>query len=234
MSLRGNVFLALWNDVTRSREPEYDRWHTLEHVPERVAVSGFNGARRYVNRTRETHRYFTLYEVDDVATFDHPEYVDLVKHPTTWTASMRSDFRNAVRASCTLAVSRGEGIAVALGILCFNAAALDDITRAMDHVLADPGVTACHLGRACDGGVPMAWMPPSDEHGVRAFDHVFLIEALERESALQALTHARILMGLANLAVDFGNDVYDLAFVFPGHNPDERRVHRRRDWPPEG
>jgi hypothetical protein len=65
MALAGNAFLALWNDIARSREPEYDRWHTQEHVPERVAVTGFLGARRYVNRGRENHRYFTLYDVAD-------------------------------------------------------------------------------------------------------------------------------------------------------------------------
>ena len=46
MALKGQAFLALWNDVARGREPEYDQWHTLEPVPERVALPGFHGARR--------------------------------------------------------------------------------------------------------------------------------------------------------------------------------------------
>ena len=70
MPLAGTAFLALWNDIRRAREPEYDQWHTLEHVPERVAVDGFLGARRYVNRAREQHRYFTLYDVAALAVFD--------------------------------------------------------------------------------------------------------------------------------------------------------------------
>ena len=92
MSLAGHAFLALWNDIARSREPEYDQWHTLEHVPLRVGVIGFYGSRRYVNRSRQYHRYFTLYDVASLATFDSSEYVDLLEHPTPWSASMRPDF----------------------------------------------------------------------------------------------------------------------------------------------
>ena len=75
MALHGNAFLALWNDIAPHREREYDRWHSQEHVPERVAVTGFRGARRFVNRAAARHRYFTLYEVADLATFEHAEYL---------------------------------------------------------------------------------------------------------------------------------------------------------------
>src|SRR5262245_60892284 len=102
MALAGRAFLALWNDIARAREPEYDRWHTKEHVPERVAVAGFHGARRYVNRARDFHRYFTLYDVAGLAVFEHPEYTDLVQHPTPWSASMRPDFANFLRAMCSV------------------------------------------------------------------------------------------------------------------------------------
>ena len=59
MSLAGHAFPALWNDIAPSRGPEYDQCHTLEHVPERVGVTGFYGSRRHVNRSRQHHRYFT-------------------------------------------------------------------------------------------------------------------------------------------------------------------------------
>src|SRR3954470_9134847 len=97
MPLAGAAFLALWNDIRRAREPEYDQWHTLEHVPERAAIDGFHGARRYVNRQREEHRYFTLYDVADLAVFDSPQYREVVDQPTPWSASMRADFSNFVR-----------------------------------------------------------------------------------------------------------------------------------------
>src|SRR4051812_21092537 len=102
MPLAGRAFLALWNDIADNRVAEYDQWHSLEHVPERVSVTGFRGARRYVNRDNASHRYFTLYEVEGLDAFDHPEYRDLIAAPTPWTLSMRPDFSNFVRAICTL------------------------------------------------------------------------------------------------------------------------------------
>ena len=34
----GNAFLASWNDVDPLLEAEYQRWHRVEHMPERLAV----------------------------------------------------------------------------------------------------------------------------------------------------------------------------------------------------
>jgi hypothetical protein len=65
---------------------------------------------------------------------------------------------------------------------------------------------------------------------VRAFDRVMLIEALDRVSALHALAAVRGRHGLDGLPADFGGDVYDLAFVFPGLDAAQRKRHRRPDW----
>ena len=32
------AFLALWNDFDPGRDEEYNRWHTYEHVPERLSI----------------------------------------------------------------------------------------------------------------------------------------------------------------------------------------------------
>lgn len=230
MPLHGQAFLALWNDIARPREPEYDHWHTREHVPERVAVTGFHGARRYVSRVRPHHRYFTLYEVDDLSVFDHPEYADLVHQPTAWSAAMRPDFRNFLRATCRVEHSVGDGIGGALGILCFeHACAIAPLPIA---ALRDaPGITGCHLGAGSGGVSPIPWTtPPAATVPLRAFDRVLLVEALDRDAAAAGLAQARAALGLDALPADFGNDVYDLAFVFPGHDPEARRRHRRAHW----
>ena len=231
MALAGNAFLALWNDIARSREPEYERWHTQEHVPERVAVTGFFGARRYVNRGREHHRYFTLYDVANLGVFDHPEYADLIANPTPWSASMRPDFENFLRATCGLETSSGDGIGSALAILCFEHDDAHEAPEIASVILAEPGVVACHLGRGSGGAPPTPWAsPPAASAPSRPFDRVMLIEALERDAAAVALRAARDRLRLSALPFDFGNDIYDLAFVFPGHDPGERVRHRRPQW----
>jgi hypothetical protein len=231
MALHGSAFLALWNDITRSREPEYDRWHTQEHVPERVSVPGFHGARRYVHRGREHHRYFTLYDVAHLGVFQSPEYMDLVDHPTPWSASMRPDFRNFLRATCTVIASTGDGIGAALAIVCFEHARAGDPLVTLAAARELPGVTACHLGEGKGGAPPIPWSsPPAATAPLRAFDRVALIETLDRESAVHALAHVQAALGLGGQPPDFGCDVYDLAFVFPGHDASERGRHRRPHW----
>ena len=232
MALAGTAFLALWNDVDPAREVEYEQWHTLEHVPERVAVEGFRGGRRYVSRTRGQHRYFTLYDVDSVAVLGGLEYRDLVEHPTAWSASMRPAFSNFVRAVCTVGVSSGTGIGAAIACLCLPPDASDDVVRsALEAAHTLPRVNAVHLGDRRE--VSSGAMPGSaggQAAALRDFDRIALIEALDRAAAADALTRVRQALDLRSLPRDFGADVYDLAFVFPGHDPVERQAFRRAAW----
>lgn len=224
MPLAGHAFLALWNDIARDREPEYDRWHTIEHVPERVGVPGFRGARRYVNRMRAQHRYFTLYELDDLAVLDSAAYQALVRQPTPWSAAMRPDFANFLRAPCTLVTSHGEGIGGALAVLCYARTTAPG-AQLLSAVMEMPGVVACHEGWG--SAAALAWAAADDNARTRAFDRVLLIEALDRDLAQRALRAARDAGSLGALPADFGNDVYDLAFVFPGHDAAASARHAR-------
>lgn len=232
MALAGQAFLALWNDIAREREPEYDQWHTLEHVPERVAVTGFRGARRYVKRAKAHHRYFTLYDVDSLAVFESAEYLDLLAHPTPWSASMRPDFSNFLRAICGVTTSNGTGIGAAIACVCVPATTAETGLRvALENAGALPRVNAVHLGRTARGApmVPFG-SPPPESVPVRLFDRIALIEALDRDAASHALTQVKRALQLEALPADFGADVYDLAFVFPGTDPGERLRHRRPAW----
>jgi hypothetical protein len=236
MALKGQAFLALWNDIARARETEYDQWHTLEHVPERVAVTGFNGARRYVNRHRESHRYFTLYDVDALGIFDSPEYIDLLKNPTPWSASMRPDFSNFVRATCKVLGTSGTGIGAAIAVLCFESTRVDGsaVEAVLRGALEIPGITAVHWGRG-EGGLPtIPWRSePGRTAEARPFDRVAMIEGLDRDAAASALARVRVGLDLDSLPRDFGSEAYELAFVFPGPDTRERSRHRRATWAAE-
>lgn len=232
MAFAGSAFLALWNDIDRAREAEYDQWHTLEHVPERVAVDGFHGGRRYVNRSRVEHRYFTLYDVDSLAVFGGTEYRDLLEHPTPWSASMRPAFSNFLRVLCSVTISRGPGIGAAIACLCLPEDAPEDLVRsALEAAETLPRVNAVHLGKRREvmaAATPAAAVAQAT--GPRLFDRVALIEALDRTAAADALGRVQQALDLRSLPRDFGADVYDLAFVFPGHAPIERQAFRRPGW----
>ena len=114
---RPGAILALWNDIAAARIPEYDRWHTLEHVPERVWVPGFISGTRFVATGDTEVRYFTLYEMETLASLESTPYRDLVDNPTPWSASMRPSFSNFLRKTCEIEASSGVSLGAGIGIL---------------------------------------------------------------------------------------------------------------------
>ena len=41
MGLLGKGVLVNWGGVVKSKEQDYNSWHSLEHMPERINISGF-------------------------------------------------------------------------------------------------------------------------------------------------------------------------------------------------
>jgi hypothetical protein len=224
------AFLALWNDVERGREPEYDEWHTREHVPERVSSPGFRAGRRYVNRHHPLHRYFTLYEVEDLGSFRSAHYRDLLDNPTAWSASMRPAFRNFLRVPCMLEHAEGYGLGAALAVLRITSAAARDCSDVIVTLVRSRGVVAARLGRHVMDTPAPAWRGAAPDPGTDApFDAVLVLEALDRDAAQRGLNAAREAFGVTGPQAESGG-TYDLAFIFPGTSPDERFAHCRRSW----
>lgn len=61
MSLLGKGVLAIWNGIAPEAEEDFVAWHVREHIPERVALSGFLRGRRYV-ALDGFPKYFNFYE----------------------------------------------------------------------------------------------------------------------------------------------------------------------------
>lgn len=114
MGLLGKGVLAIWNDIASGGEAEFNRWHTREHVPERVGVPGFLRGRRYL-ASSGTPRFFTLYETETVETLTSPAYVERLNHPTPWSLRVQPSFRNFIRAACRVTASLGQGDGGTLG-----------------------------------------------------------------------------------------------------------------------
>ena len=81
MPLPGQGFLAIWNDATAEHEAEWLRWHTREHMPERVGVPGFLGGRRFIDPSSAHHRFFTLYLGESLSTFNSQPYLERLNNP---------------------------------------------------------------------------------------------------------------------------------------------------------
>ncbi len=227
--MQGAAFLALWNDLARGREAEYDTWHTREHLPERVAAPGFRSGRRYVAPSHPAHRWFTLYEVEDLGAFETPEYQDLLRNPTAWSASMRPDFRHFLRVPCTTLAGSGLGLGAALAVLRLPD---DAACAALDELAHLHGLVGARIGQRADADrASSGFRAGAGGTGATdAFTMVLLLEALDRASAERAFAIASARLLAAEAApLDHGG-VYDLAFVFPGRDPQERLRHRRSHW----
>lgn len=185
---RTGAVLALWNDIDPSRIDEYERWHALEHVPERVWVPGFIAATRYMADGSGQPRFFTLYELQSLECLDSAAYRALVHEPTPWSASMRSAFTNFQRVTCPLVVDAGAVIAA--GMLAVRGvwdtlappggAALQALAAAL---LSSGDVTRVQIGEAVPAG-PQALPNQGDAPPGREF--LFLVQSL-REDAQIAL-----------------------------------------------
>jgi hypothetical protein len=154
MPLRGQGFLVIWHDIRTESEPDYHRWHTREHMPERLSIPGFLRGRRGVDWALEKYRYFTLYEGADTGVFGSPAYLQRLNNPTLWSNKLQPAFYNFVRSACDTIVSVGEGVGGA--ILTFRLpfalrgeADLRAQARAMaEAMMQADGVSSAHFGIA--------------------------------------------------------------------------------------
>jgi hypothetical protein len=150
MPLMGQAFLALYNDFDPARDDEYNRWHSREHVPERLTVPGILRARRYVSRADARYPYFTLYEMASAETMRSQPYLHLMDHPTPWSARMRPGFREFRRMPCGSLASCGSAIGGHVAVLVFEmeAGIADEGAwrAACDSLARRDGVVAAHAG----------------------------------------------------------------------------------------
>lgn len=170
MPLLGRSAMLLSFDVAPEAVDEHDRWHTHEHLPERLSIPGFRRGTRWV-AIEGGPRYLVLYEVDDLAVLTSPAYLDRLDHPTPWTARMMPHYRGMRRGLCAVAGSVGFGMGGTAALLRYRAdeAAAPDLDRwLLDEVLPGlvegPGLGSAHL---LHGAVAA---PMTEEQRIRGAD----------------------------------------------------------------
>ena len=57
--------LLILNDVLTGMELEFNRWYQQQHIPERLAIDGFNAARRYQALGAQP-AYMAVYECSSI------------------------------------------------------------------------------------------------------------------------------------------------------------------------
>ena len=108
MPLLGPAAMLLSFDVDAEAIPEHDRWHTHEHLPERLSIPGFRRGTRWV-AMEGTPRYMVLYEVESLQTLASESYLARLNNPTPWTTRIMPYYRGMTRGLCAVLGSFGHG-----------------------------------------------------------------------------------------------------------------------------
>ena len=116
-------------DIEAAAIEEHDRWHTHEHLPERLSIPGFLRGTRWI-ATGGGPRYMVLYEVESLQTLASPAYLERLDHPSPWTARMMPHYRGMMRGLCAVQGSFGSGLGGAAALIRF---ALDEERAARVH-----------------------------------------------------------------------------------------------------
>lgn len=170
------AFLALWNSIkSAALQPEYETWHTFEHVPERVGLPGFVEARRYRSLAhsptpptpQRPPDYFTCYWLDTIEALNSTQYHEVFARPTPWSARMRLELSDFFRLPCTLGGAYGQSMASQLATLhlrgeagAFAAQASRELARRVEH----GELVGAHWGRVtATEEIPIANQPTAQE-----------------------------------------------------------------------
>jgi hypothetical protein len=152
MPLLGHAAIAMWWDISPEHKAEFENWHSHEHLPERLAIPGFQRGSRWAAADGGPG-FFVLYELDEYETLTSPHYLERLNRPSPWSTRLMPHHRNMVRSQCRVVESFGAGVArhVLTLRLSPSADAGDRLhTYLRDRaatIAASAGTTAAHLLR---------------------------------------------------------------------------------------
>ena len=182
------AFLALWNSISSAQlQPEYDTWHSFEHVPERVGLPGFLEARRYRSHDEpaaQPPRYFTCYWLESIEALATAQYREVFTHPTRWSARMRTELRDFFRLPCTLSGGYGQSTATQLATLHFRGDAARFAAQAaaqLEQLVDQAKVVCAHWGTVmASEDFPIANRTSAVEAASADTDFVVMLQGLDR------------------------------------------------------
>ncbi|MFC7517884.1 hypothetical protein ACFQUU_23015 [Herbaspirillum sp. GCM10030257] len=108
--------LCIWTDVDREHELDFNRWYDREHMQERVAIPGFQSARRFAAVSACPRPYLALYYTDSLDTFQSEAYRTAFANQTAWSLENFKRMRGTQRRVGRLSVEYGEGEGGALAL----------------------------------------------------------------------------------------------------------------------
>ena len=151
MSLLGKAVLVNWGGIVKSEEDDYNSWHSLEHMPERINITGFLRGFRAIGLkgTIDSHKYFMMYEATNKKIFESKEYLDRLNNPTSWTKKILSNYINPSRTICDVVSSSSVGLGGYFATIRFlynlPNENISSLKKQMSIIRQITGITGIHL-----------------------------------------------------------------------------------------
>ena len=216
MALQGSAFITMWHDVEPSALADFDAWHTHEHMPERVAIPGFLGGRRYWNDTLPRQRCFTLYEGHDSEVFRSAEYLARLNNPTPWTTKVQPAFRDFLRVVCDTVATDGSGTGgvIAAWRLGLSPGAPLNAAAVVRELRAVSAVSAAHVGLSrpdiTSYRTAETELRPAGQEA--EFDALVLAEGVRRAELAAIVPDLTDYLAAMLGVTGVQSDIYDLSF----------------------
>lgn len=143
--------LCIWTDVDPEHDLDFNRWYDREHMQERVAIPGFQSARRFGAIGACPRPYLALYYTDSLDVFRSDAYRQAFANQTAWSLENFKRMRGTQRRVGKLTVEAGEGEGGSLALFVVppdrlaEAGALAQLQQALTAVAAQDHVIRATL-----------------------------------------------------------------------------------------
>lgn len=190
--------LCIWTDIDPQYELDFNRWYDREHMQERVAIEGFQYARRFVATSVCPRPYLALYYTDNQGVFTSEVYRQAFSQQTPWSLENFTRMRGTQRRVGRLSIEAGAGEGGALALFVVPAEKLkQSATLATIEARLIESTTQDHVVSACLLQTDTALSTPVTAHAEPApADALVMIEASHEDAALQQARSLAELLGL--------------------------------------
>jgi hypothetical protein len=217
MALLGKAALAMWWEVEPQHSLDFQHWHSHEHLPERLGISGFLRAARW-REVGGGRGVFVTYELADPSVLSSQAYLERLNSPTAWSTRMMPLHRNMIRTQCEVLESRGGYAAahvVTVRLSPGSSKAADSLRGAVRGLIEQlplrPGVNGAHLLRHRPPPIPQT-TEQKIRGGDQVADWVLLVSGYDR-AVLEDLSRGEVSEKALAVhgAQDVAHGLYELA-----------------------
>jgi hypothetical protein len=134
--------LCIWTSVDPAVEADFNRWYDREHMQERVAIPGFQSARRFRALGDCPRPWLAMYDTDNLDVFRSEAYREAFANQTEWSLRNFERMRDTQRrvGELEIELGDGEGGALALFVAPAGSTKPDGLRSGLQNAVEQDGI----------------------------------------------------------------------------------------------